>query len=35
MAYSRRILPFAAGYVVVMLGAIVLQQRYHVGGPAR
>jgi hypothetical protein len=34
MAYSRRILPFAAGYVVVMLGAIVLHQRYHVGGPA-
>jgi hypothetical protein len=34
MAYNRRLLPFAAGYVVVMLGAIVLHGRYHVAGPA-
>ena len=34
MAYNRRMLPFAAGYVVVLLGAILLHQRYHVTGPA-
>ena len=34
MAYNRRILPLAAGYVVVMLGAIILHDRLHVTGPA-
>jgi hypothetical protein len=34
LAYNRRILPLAAAYVVVMLGAIVLHHRYHVTGPA-
>ena len=34
LAYNRRILPLAAGYVVVMLGAIILHDRLHVAGPA-
>lgn len=34
MAYNRRMLPLSAGYVVVLLGAILLHQRYHVTGPA-
>lgn len=34
MAYNRRMLPLAAGYVVVLLGAILLHERLHVSGPA-
>jgi hypothetical protein len=34
MAYNRRMLPLAAGYVVVLLGAILLHERLHVEGPA-
>jgi hypothetical protein len=34
LAYNRRMLPLAGGYVVVLLGAILLHQHYHVGGPA-
>jgi hypothetical protein len=34
MAYNRRMLPLSAAYVVVLLGAILLHQRYHVTGPA-
>lgn len=33
-AYNRRILPLAAGYVVVLLGAILMHDRLHVEGPA-
>ena len=33
LAYNRRMLPLAAAYVVVMLGAIVLHERLHVTGP--
>ena len=34
LAYNRRMLPLAAAYVVVMLGAIVMHERLHVSGPA-
>jgi hypothetical protein len=34
LAYNRRMLPMAAGYVVVLLGAILLHQHYHITGPA-
>lgn len=34
LAYNRRMLPLAAAYVVVMLGAIVMHERLHVTGPA-
>ena len=34
MAYNRRMLPLAAAYVVVMLGAILMHDRLHVTGPA-
>jgi hypothetical protein len=34
MAYNRRMLPLAAGYIVVLLGAILLHQRYHITGAA-
>lgn len=34
LAYNRRMLPLAAAYVVVLLGAILLHQRYHVEGVA-
>jgi hypothetical protein len=34
LAYNRRMLPLAGGYVVVLLGAILLHQRYHIAGPA-
>ena len=34
MAYNRRMLPLAGGYIVVLLGAILLHQRYHVEGAA-
>jgi hypothetical protein len=33
-AYNRRMLPLAAAYVVVMLGAILMHDRLHVSGPA-
>jgi hypothetical protein len=33
LAYNRRMLPMAGGYVVVLLGAILLHQHYHVAGP--
>ena len=34
LAYNRRMLPLSAAYVVVLLGAILLHQHYHVTGPA-
>jgi hypothetical protein len=34
LAYNRRMLPLAAAYVVVLLAAIVLHDRFHVAGPA-
>ncbi len=34
LAYNRRMLPLAAAYVVVMLGAIVMHERLQVSGPA-
>jgi hypothetical protein len=34
MAYNRRMLPLSAAYVVVLLGAILLHQHYHVAGVA-
>jgi hypothetical protein len=34
MAYNRRMLPLAAAYVVVLLGAILMHERLHVTGPA-
>lgn len=34
LAYNRRMLPLAAAYVVVMLGAILMHERLHVTGPA-
>ena len=34
MAYNRRMVPLAAAYVVVLLGAILMHERLHVSGPA-
>ena len=34
MAYNRRMLPLAAGYIVVLLGAILLHRHYQLAGPA-
>ena len=34
MAYNRRMLPLAAAYIVVLLGAILMHERLHVSGPA-
>lgn len=34
MAYNRRMLPLSAAYVVVLLGAILLQRHHPLSGPA-
>jgi hypothetical protein len=34
LAYNRRVLPLAAAYVVVMLGAILMRDRLQLSGPA-
>ena len=34
LAYNRRMLPLAAAYIVVMLGAVLMHDQLHISGPA-